>query len=91
MDDDRIPDTGPDDPELAGPAPTLPGQTFEDSLVRCPWCGTEHDLFLEPPADQPDQIYYEECTTCGQDYRVVIDWGEDGSPLIRVDRGGENE
>lgn len=84
------PETGPDDPD-AGPAPTLPGQTFEDSLVVCPFCGAENDLFLEPPQDSPDQVYFEECSTCGQDFRVAIDWLEDGSPRIRVDRGGENE
>ena len=53
----------PDDPD-AGPAPTLPGQTFEGSLIRCPWCGTEQDLYLEPPADRPEQEYFEECSAC---------------------------
>lgn len=79
----------PDDPD-AGPAPTLPGQTFVDSLVRCPWCGTDQDLFLEPPVDRPEQEFVEECRTCGKDFRVAIDWQDDGSPLIRVDRGGES-
>jgi hypothetical protein len=80
----------PDDPD-AGPAPTLPGQTFEGSLVRCAWCGSEQDLFLEPSPDRPEEEYFEECSTCGQDFRVKIDWLEDGTPRIRVDRGGENE
>jgi hypothetical protein len=83
-------DTGPDDPE-AGPAATQPGQFFQDSLVTCPWCGTQQDLFLEPPVDRPEQEYYEECSTCGEDFRVAIDWLADGSPRIRIDRGGENE
>jgi hypothetical protein len=91
--DDRttgLEDTGPDDPD-AGPAPTLPGQAFQDSLVTCPWCGAQQDLYLEPPADRPEQEYFEECSTCGEDFRVAIDWLADGSPRIRIDRGGENE
>jgi len=82
-------DNGPDDPD-AGPAPTA-GQAYQDSLVTCPWCGAQQDLYLEPPADRPAQEYFEECTTCGEDFRVAIDWLADGSPRIRIDRGGENE
>jgi transcription elongation factor Elf1 len=67
------------------------GQAFQDSLVTCPWCGAQQDLFLEPPVDRPEQEYFEECSTCGEDFRVAIDWLADGSPRIRIDRGGENE
>ncbi len=83
---------GPRAPEDLDVGPAATGdQTYHDSLVRCPWCGAQHDLFLEPPADSPDQVYYEECSTCGQDFRLASDWTDDGSPRIRVDRGGENE
>ena len=82
-------ETGPGDLDV-GPAATG-DQTYDDSVVLCPWCGAQHDLFLEPPTDSPEQVYYEECTTCGQDFRLAIDWTDDGSPRIRVDRGGENE
>ena len=62
---DRDESVGPDDPD-AGPAPTLPGQTFEGSLVRCPWCGTE------PPLDRHKSRHPADCPRCHRG--VKTDW-----------------
>ena len=79
----------PDRAQLAEPAATVPGRTTDDSVVKCPWCGAQQELFLEPPSDMPDQTYMEECRECGRSFRVDITWGDAGAPSIQTGREGQ--
>ena len=79
---DFHPDFRPGDP-LDEDFPLGDGTCDTSGVVRCPYCGEENDLALDPGSGA-SQEYVEDCQVCCQPWRVSVSYRADGSASVSV-------
>lgn len=88
----RFMDDGPDpgDAENSDEAfdlddefPLGDGVAETEGTVRCPYCGAENEIVLDPGSGAT-QDYVEDCGVCCQPWRVHVEYGADGSAIVSV-------
>jgi len=52
--------------------------------VRCPYCGEEVEITLDPGSG-PSQEYVEDCQVCCRPWHVSVTYQEDGSAEVFID------
>ncbi|NIQ55969.1 MAG: CPXCG motif-containing cysteine-rich protein [Gammaproteobacteria bacterium] len=72
------PDRGFDEPLRVGD-----GTADTSAVVRCPYCGEEVELALDPGGGSP-QRYVEDCEVCCRPWRVTVTWDERGGAAAEV-------
>jgi hypothetical protein len=82
-DDVPDPDGFDDDFDLDEEFPLGDGTAATEGTVRCPYCGEENEIGLDPGSG-PTQDYVEDCGVCCQPWRVHVEYGADGSAIVSV-------
>ncbi|MBK6489735.1 MAG: CPXCG motif-containing cysteine-rich protein [Gemmatimonadetes bacterium] len=59
------------------------GTADTDNCVRCPHCGEENVIFLDPGSGASQQ-YVEDCQVCCRPWRVVVSYDADGHANVDV-------
>lgn len=84
-DDDGEP---PDDRSLDEDFPLGDGIADTETEIRCPYCGQLNDIGLDPGSGE-SQDYVEDCQVCCRPWRVLVEYGADGTATVRVEAADE--
>lgn len=57
------------------------GTADTSGVVRCPYCGEESSVSLDPGSGDA-QDYVEDCPVCCQPWRVSVHYHDDGSATV---------
>ena len=60
------------------------GTADTEGAVRCPYCGEENAIGLDPGSGAA-QEYVEDCQVCCRPWRVVVAYRADGSAAVTVE------
>ena len=60
------------------------GTADMSGVVRCPYCGEENEVSLDPGSGEA-QDYVEDCQVCCQPWRVVVHYAGDGSASVTAE------
>ena len=60
------------------------GTADTEAAVRCPYCGEEVEIALDPGSG-PVQEYVEDCQVCCRPWRVFVSYGEDGKAEVALE------
>ncbi len=65
--------------------PTLGEGTADTTAqVWCPYCGEINEIALDPGGGSA-QEYVEDCQVCCRPWRVLVDYGPDGSAQVTLE------
>lgn len=75
----------PDDREVDLDAlfPLGDGTADATAWARCPYCGADVELLLDPGGGAAQQ-YVEDCEVCCRPWRVSALWDEEGRAVVRL-------
>lgn len=59
------------------------GTADTESTVRCPYCGEENVIFVDPGSGE-DQQYVEDCQVCCQPWNVFVSFDAEGHASVDV-------
>jgi hypothetical protein len=59
------------------------GTADTEATVRCPCCGEQNEIALDPGSG-PSQEYIEDCQVCCRPWRVVVHYHADGSADVTL-------
>lgn len=60
------------------------GTADTEATVRCPYCGEEIEIGLDPDGGT-SQEYVEDCQVCCRPWRVIVDYQSDGSARVMLE------
>jgi hypothetical protein len=78
FDDDS---NGSDDFDINRDFPLGDGTADMSGTVRCPYCGEENTITLDPGSGET-QEYVEDCPVCCQAWRVTVEYDADGTAVV---------
>jgi hypothetical protein len=78
FDDDS---NGSDDFDINRDFPLGDGTADMSGTVRCPYCGEENTITLDPGSGET-QEYVEDCPVCCQPWRVTVEYDADGTAVV---------
>ena len=77
-----------EDDRLEEEFPQGDGTADMEALVRCPYCGEEVEIGLDPGSGTT-QEYVEDCPVCCRPWRVVVSYGPEGAAEVALVPEGE--
>lgn len=60
------------------------GTADTTASVRCPYCGEENEIALDPGSGA-SQEYVEDCQVCCRPWRVLVSYAGDGSAGVTLE------
>jgi hypothetical protein len=57
------------------------GTADTTGVVRCPYCGEENEVSLDPGSGEV-QEYVEDCQVCCQPWRVTVEYDSEGGAFV---------
>jgi hypothetical protein len=73
-----------EDDRLDEEFPLGDGTADMEAMVRCPYCGQEVEIGLDPGSGAA-QEYVEDCPVCCRPWRVAVAYGPDGTAEVSVE------
>jgi len=60
------------------------GTADTEAIVRCPYCGEENEIAVDPGSGA-SQSYIEDCQVCCRPWHVTVSYDETGAAHVHVD------